>query len=73
MSKLREHLEEQSFAGIKAMKMRHKRERQRTPDQLKAMALMDKVRDKIAKGARYNDVSADITNAIKLLKKGDKK
>lgn len=45
---------------------------ERTPDQKKAMALMDKVRGKIAKGARYNDVSADISNAIRLLKKGEK-
>jgi hypothetical protein len=44
---------------------------ERTPDQKKAMALMDKVRKIIAKGNfSYHDISGDMSKAISLLKKG---
>ncbi len=46
----------------------------RTSAQKEAMALIDKVRKRIAKGNfRYNDISGDMTKAIALLKKGSTK
>ncbi len=43
----------------------------KTTEQKEAIALIDKVRKRIAKGNfRYNDISGDMSKAIALLKKG---